>query len=99
MSTRSTVVLTLIMIVAATALSLAVYARLPEQVASHWGLNDEVNGTTTRFWGAFLMPIISLGMLALFLILPAIDPMRANIARFRGVFNVFIAFIVAFLLY
>jgi uncharacterized membrane protein len=99
MSTRSTVIAALIMIAAALALSLAVYSRLPDPVASHWGVNDQVNGTTSRFWGAFLMPVIALGMLGLFLVLPGIDPMKANIAQFRPIFNAFIAVIVAFLLY
>ncbi len=99
MSTRTTVIVSIVMILAAVALSAAVYGRLPDPMASHWGLNDQVNGTTSRFWGAFLMPIIALAMLGLFLLLPSIDPLKANIARFRGVFNAFIAFILAFLLY
>ena len=48
MSSRSTVVATVIMIVAAVLLSLAVYPRLPEQVASHWDSADQVNGTMPR---------------------------------------------------
>ncbi|HET6845690.1 MAG TPA: SdpI family protein [Anaerolineales bacterium] len=99
MSSRNTILLTLIMILAATLLSLAVYSRLPEQVASHWNSADQVNGTMPRFWGAFMMPLITLAMLGLFLVIPAIDPLKANIARFRGSFNVFIVLIVAFLLY
>ncbi len=99
MSTRTTVIFTVLMIVVALALSLAVYNRLPDPVASHWGFNDQVNGTMPRFWGAFLMPLVALAMLGLFLLLPAIDPLKANIAKFRGAFNAFIAVIIAFLLY
>jgi uncharacterized membrane protein len=99
MSTRTTVILALLLIAAALALSLAVYGRLPERVASHWNLQDQVDGTMPRFWGAFLMPLIALAMLALFLLLPAIDPMKANIAAFRGPFNAFIACLMVFLLY
>jgi len=99
MSTRTTVVLTLLMIGIAVGISLAVFGQLPERVASHWNINDQVDGTMSRFWGAFLMPLITLGMLGLFLIIPVIDPMRANIATFRRPFNVFIVLIVAFLLY
>lgn len=99
MSSRSTVILTLVMILAAALLSVVVYPRLPEQVASHWNAADQVDGTMPRFWGAFIMPIITLGMLGLFLVIPAIDPLKANIARFRGTFNVFILLIVVFLLY
>lgn len=99
MSSRSAVVLSLIMISAAVLLSLMVYPQLPEQVASHWNASDQVDGTMPRFWGAFLMPILALAMLGLFLIIPAIDPLKANIAQFRRTFNVLIVLLMAFLLY
>ncbi len=99
MSTRTTVIVGLVLILLAIAFSAAVYGRLPDPMASHWGVNDEVNGTIPRFWGAFLMPIIALGMLVLFLVLPLIDPMKANIATFRPMFNGFILAILVFLTY
>jgi uncharacterized membrane protein len=83
----------------AVAFSAIIYGRLPEQMASHWNANDQVNGYMSRFWGAFLMPIISTGMLALFLIIPSIDPLKDNITKFRDTFNTFIALIIAFMLY
>jgi len=52
-----------------------------------------------RFWGVFLMPIVTLGMLGLFLILPNIDPLKANIAQFRATFNWFIVVFVVYMLY
>jgi uncharacterized membrane protein len=99
MSTRTTVILSLVLIALAVTFSLAAYDRLPDRMASHWGVNDEVNGTIARFWGAFLMPLIALGMLGLFLLLPLMDPMKANIATFRPIFNIFIAAMMVFLLY
>jgi uncharacterized membrane protein len=99
MSSRSSLILTLVMIGAAVLLSVSVYPRLPEQVASHWNAADQVDGTMPRFWGTFIMPIITLVMLGLFLLIPAIDPLKANIARFRRSFNAFIVLMVAFLLY
>ena len=47
----------------------------------------------------FLLPLITLGMFLLFLLIPNIDPLKANIAQFRDVFNLFIALIVAFMVY
>ncbi len=99
MSTRTTLIVSLVLILVAVALSGAVYSRMPERVASHWGVNDQVNGTMPRFWGAFLMPMIALAMLALFLVIPGIDPLKANIAAFRSTFNAFITAIIVFLLY
>jgi uncharacterized membrane protein len=72
---------------------------LPDPMASHWGINDQVNGTMSKFWGVFLMPLISLGLFLLFLLIPAIDPLKANIAKFRGAFNLFIVFMTLFLMY
>ncbi len=99
MSTRTTLVISILLIFIAVAFSAAIYGRLPEQMASHWNASDQVNGYMSRFWGAFLMPIISAGMLVLFLVIPGIDPMKDNIKKFRDVFNVFIALIIAFMLY
>jgi len=68
-------------------------------MASHWNANDQVDGYMTKFWGVFLMPLVTLGMFLLFLVVPAIDPLKANIAKFRETFNLFIAFITAFMVY
>lgn len=99
MSTRSTVIVSLILIAAGLALSLAVYGNLPAAMASHWNANDQVDGRIARFWGAFLMPLLGLALLGLFMLIPSIDPLKANIARFRGFFNLFILVMMAFLLY
>ena len=45
------------------------------------------------------MPLVTLGMFALFILLPNIDPLKANIAQFRGAFNLFIVLITVFMLY
>jgi len=62
-------------------------------------VNDEVNGFISRFWGAFLMPADVARHAGLFLLIPSVDPMKANIAKFRGVFNGFIAVMMIFLFY
>lgn len=95
--TTSIIVLTLIAI--AVIAGAVLWNQLPDQMPSHWNANDEVDGTMPRFWGVFLMPLITLGMFVLFLVLPAIDPLKANIVQFRETFNIFIVLIVAFMLY
>ncbi|MGD8403845.1 MAG: SdpI family protein [Anaerolineales bacterium] len=99
MSTRNTVILTIFLVAFAVAFSISVYGRLPDQMASHWNTTNQVDGYISRFWGAFLMPVISLGMLLLFLVIPQIDPLKANIAKFREYFNTFIAIMVGFMVY
>ncbi len=99
MSTRITTIVVLLMLVAATLAGLLLWNRLPDQMASHWDINDQVNGHMSKFWGIFMMPLITLAMLVLFLVVPSIDPLKANIAQFREVFNLFIVLIVAFMVY
>lgn len=87
------------MIAAATLAGLLLWNRLPDPMASHWNVNDQVDGYISRFWGVFMVPLITLGMFLLFLVIPAIDPLKANIAQFRAAFNLFIVLMVAFMLY
>ncbi len=99
MSIKATTILVLVMIVIAVLAGWLLWNQLPEQMASHWNSNDQVDGYMTKFWGVFMMPLVILGMLALFIVVPGIDPLKANIAQFRGAFNLFIVLISAFMLY
>lgn len=99
MNTKTTSIIVLTLIAIAVIAGAVLWNQLPDQMPSHWNANDEVDGTMPRFWGVFLMPLITLGMFVLFLVLPAIDPLKANIAQFRETFNIFIVLIVAFMLY
>ncbi len=99
MSTRTTTIIVLFMLLAAIFAGLLLWNRLPDPMASHWDVNDQVNGHMSKFWGVFMMPLITLAMLVLFLVIPSIDPLKANIAQFRQIFNLFIVLIVAFMVY
>jgi uncharacterized membrane protein len=99
MNTRTTIIVGLIMIVLATLVGLALWNRLPDPMASHWDANDQVNGYMSKFWGVFLMPLMTAGLFLLFLAIPNIDPLKANIARFREAFNLFIVLFVGFMVY
>lgn len=75
------------------------YPKMPERMASHWNAKDQVDGYMPRFWGVFLMPLVALLMLALFIIIPRIDPLKKNIEKFRGYFDGFILIVTAFLIF
>jgi len=99
MNTRLTTIIVLVLVLAVTIAGLSLWNRLPDQMASHWNVNDQVDGYMSKFWGVFLMPLITLGMFLLFLVIPNIDPLKANIAQFRDAFNLFIVLIVGFMVY
>jgi len=72
------------------------YPRMPEVMASHWNARGEADGTIPRFWGLFLFPLISVVIAAILLAVPKIDPLKANIQKFKGYYY---GFIVSFLVY
>jgi len=72
------------------------YPLMPEVMASHWNAQGEADGTISRFWGSFLFPLVSLVITALLLAVPKIDPLKANIQKFKGYYY---GFIIAFLVY
>jgi uncharacterized membrane protein len=67
--------------------SLAVFSRLPDTIPTHWGADGEINGTSPRLWGAFVIPVILLFIALLMRALPAIDPRRENYPKFAGTFE------------
>ena len=75
------------------------YPKLPDRVASHWNSQGQVDDYLPKIWGVFLMPAITLAIFLLFLLIPRIDPLKKNIAKFRNYFNWLIILIVVFLLY
>lgn len=75
------------------------YPQMPDKMASHWNTQGEVNGYMPKFWGLFLMPLISLSLFFLFILLPKIDPLKENIEKFRKHFDGFLILIFFFLFY
>lgn len=72
---------------------------MPEKMASHWDANGRVDGYISRFWGLFLMPVISTILFLVFILIPRIDPLKENIKAFRKYFDVFILLLFGFLFY
>ncbi len=75
------------------------YPQMPERMASHWNARGEVDGYMSKFWGLFLMPFISLGLSAFLLMIPKIDPLKANIEKFKKYYYGFMILLLIFLLY
>ena len=75
------------------------YPQMPDRMASHWNVRGEVDGYMSKFWGLFLMPIVSIGLLLLFILIPKIDPLKENIEKFRKYFDDFMVLMIVFLFY
>jgi len=95
----------LLIVVAAVIASAVVYPRLPDRIPTHWELSAHPSGTvptpngwSSRLLGAWALPIFLLGMWALVIILPKIDPRGGNYAKFGGAFEGIIISIMLFML-
>jgi uncharacterized membrane protein len=85
------------LIIATVAFSVAVYARLPNEMPVHWDLHGDVNGYGRRVEGAFLLPAIMIAVWLAMRGLPRIDPRRANYAKFADTYDLLVNSVVALL--
>ncbi len=99
MSNKATVWFTLIVVMILIVGGLVLLPKLPEQIPSHWNAQGQVDGYSGKWSAILLLPGIMLATIFLMLAIPAIDPLRANIAKFRPQFNTLIACMAIFFAY
>lgn len=72
----------LLVIAAAAGFSVWAYPQLPAQVATHFDLQGEPNGWSSRLFASAFVPVLGIVLALLFTLLPRIDPKRANYEKF-----------------
>lgn len=75
------------------------YPQMPERMASHWNAQGQADGYTSKFWGLFLTPFISVGLALLLILIPRIDPLKANVEKFKTYYYSFVILMVLFFFY
>ncbi len=68
-------------------LAAVVWRSAPDQIPVHWGLSGEPDRYGGKFQGLLLLPLITLGLYLAMLLLPRVDPRRANYALFEGAYG------------
>ncbi|MFA4960658.1 MAG: SdpI family protein [Candidatus Pacearchaeota archaeon] len=86
----------LVLIVALFVVSTYFYQILPEKIASHWGVSGDANGYSSKAFGLFFIPVLTLILTLIFLVIPKIDPLKKNIKKFE---NHYFGFIIVFILF
>src|SRR5690606_34823253 len=86
-----------LLIVAMVIFTLVVYGSLPETIPTHWNVRGEVDGWSSRTWGAWLMPLIAAAMWLLLPLLRKVDPRRRNYDRFNDTFWLIVNLLVVFM--
>ena len=99
MKTKNIQILIIGLILVSFLIGAYLYPYMPEKMASHWDANGSVDGYMPKLWGLFLLPAISAILFLAFMLIPKIDPLKGNIEKFRGHFDVFILLLFVFLFY
>jgi len=99
MPTKITTTIILAMIALAFIVGLLLYTQMPDPMPSHWNIAGEVDGYMPRLWGLFLLPLVLVGIFLLYLAIPRIDPLKANIAAFIREYNLMMVLLSGFMLY
>ncbi len=98
MNMRKSEILIMVLILLSFISGIYFYPQMPEKMASHWNAQGEVDGYMSKFWGLFFMPFILIGLSLLFIAIPRIDPLKANIEKFRKYYDGFIILFLIFML-
>lgn len=99
MKINKSLAIILAIIIISFIIAIYVYPLLPDRIASHWNMRGEIDGYMSKFWGTFLMPVISIILLLAFIFLPRLDPLKKNVDQFRMYFESFIIVIFLFFFY
>ncbi len=71
------------------------WPQLPDRMPTHWNFRGEIDSYGPR-WKIFLLPVVNLGLYALFSVLPKIDP-KQNIEQFRKTYDFLVLIITGFM--
>jgi uncharacterized membrane protein len=88
----------ILLIVAAVIASIVAYPGMPERVPTHWNTAGEVDGWSSRFMGAWLMPLMMAVILVVLRVVPLIDPRKENYTKFAGMYEALIGVTMLFML-
>lgn len=92
-------VITASIIILSFLVSLYAYPKLPETMATHWNAEGIVDNYSSKTFGLFSLPVISLLLFGLFNILPNFDPLKQNVDKFRKYYDEFVMVMIWFLFY
>jgi uncharacterized membrane protein len=95
---RSTIA-SLLLIVISFVAAFMLYPTMPERMASHWSIHGEVDGYSSRYFGLFGLPVISVVLLLFLIWIPKLEPLKANFTKFEKYYDGFIVVFISFFFY
>ena len=98
MKLKKTNIILLGIVLLTISVTAGLYSRLPEKMASRWNAKGEVDGYMSKLTAVWLMPMIMIVVIAVFKLLPKIDPKKENYKKFAPYYDGFIIVFCVFLL-
>ncbi len=86
---RSGLIFGIVIVIVMFAISAWAWVQLPAgaQIPVHWGVDGQPDRYSGKVEGLLLMPLIAAGLMALFEIIPKMEPRRSNILRSEKAYN------------
>ncbi|NMB48699.1 SdpI family protein [Candidatus Kuenenbacteria bacterium] len=95
--TLKTEILPILFVIVSIVLSFYFYAHFPARVATHWNIQGQVDGWSSRGFAAFFFPLLNLAIYLLMLYIPYLDPKKSNYEKFHTAYHAVKAVLVIFL--
>lgn len=87
-----------LLVLAAFAIAVWFYPRLPDPVPSHWNSAGQIDGYMAKPWGVFILPLTMTGIWIVLAVLPRISPKGYRLDTFQNIYGLIqITFIAALL--
>ena len=82
-----TLIVSAVFVVIAVGVAVWLYPHMPMHVPTHWDINGQPNGYSSRFWAVAMWPLLISGLAALTVVLPRISPKGFGMESFAGVYT------------
>ncbi len=88
MNFRTPLIVSFVLIAAMAAISAWGWVAVPDhaQMAVHWGVDGRPNGFISKTAGLLMLPAIGIALTGLFVLIPRIEPRRANLLSSRKLY-------------
>lgn len=87
----------ILLIVMSFVLVIIMYDKLPDPMPTHWNIAGEADDFMAKPWGAFMGPLMMIGIYLMFLIIPVISPKGFRIESFQRTFGAIKSIMMGFL--
>ncbi len=79
--------------------SIFLTSKMPDQMATHWNMEGQVDRYMDKTFSLYWLPVIQVAMLVILMVIPRMDPMKSNIAKFQSSYELFLTGFTGFMTY